>query len=164
MVFDDDHEFPDTYYTTFAFPGEGKVTDRRLLVFEQRDWSPYHQEGAENGNVFYGDKGMMLLAKGRGYRLIGEGNTVLEEKTWGLPTETHVTDFLDAVRTGRRPNADVLVGHYAATLAHLGNIVGRVGRSVRFDPATERIIDDAEADALTRRTYREGHWAAPKGV
>ena len=32
-----------------------------------------------------------------------------------------------------------------------------------LDPKTERITGNAEADALTRRTYRAGHWAVPKG-
>jgi hypothetical protein len=33
-----------------------------------------------------------------------------------------------------------------------------------FDPATERFTDDDEANRLARRTYRQGHWAVPKGV
>jgi len=164
MFFDDDQQFPDTYYATFSYPGDGKVGTRRLLVFEQRDWSPYRQEGHENGNVFYGTKGMMILGKGGGYQVFGERNKPLKEATCGAGTDPHVRNFLDAITSGAKPAADIETGHCAATLAHLGNIVGRVGRSVVFDPETERITGDGEADALTRRTYREGHWAAPKGV
>jgi predicted dehydrogenase len=164
MFFDDDQQFPDTYYVTFSYPGDGNVGSRRLLVFEQRDWSPYRQEGHENGNMFYGTKGMMILGKGGGYQIFGERNKLIKEETFGLPTDPHVRNFLDAITGGAKPNADIETGHYAATLAHLGNIVGRVGRSVVFDPKTERITGDAEADALTRRTYRHGHWAVPKGV
>jgi len=164
MAFNDDWQFPDTYYVAYAYPGDGSVGGRRLLVYEQRDFSPYHQEGFENGNVFYGTEGMLILSKGGDWRLYGEKNKLLKEGKAGLSDTAHLHDFLDAARAGREPNADVLIGHHAAALAHLGNIVGRLGRSVRFDPKTERIPDDAEADALTRRTYRDGHWAVPKGV
>jgi hypothetical protein len=76
----------------------------------------------------------------------------------------HQEDFVDAVRTGRRPHAEIAIGHVSTTLAHLGNISTRVGRSLRFDPATERILGDEEAAQLAHRSYREGHWAIPKGV
>jgi len=164
LFFDDDQQFPDTYNISYEYPPEGKGARKRLLIYEQRDWCPYHQEGHENGNVFYGTKGMMILGKGSGYQLIGERNKPLGAKRFGLPTEPHVRDFLDAIKTGRKPNADIEIGHAAATLAHLGNIVCRLGRNVRFDPKTEKILGDDEADKLVRRTYRQGHWAAPKGV
>jgi hypothetical protein len=38
----------------------------------------------------------------------------------------------------------------------------RVGRVIHFDPNKEEIRNDPEANSLTRRRYREGHWAAPK--
>jgi hypothetical protein len=47
---------------------------------------------------------------------------------------------------------------------HLGNIACRLGRTLRFDAAAERIIGDAEAHALLTRAYRDGHWAVPRGV
>src|SRR5262249_11127048 len=78
--------------------------------------------------------------------------------------DRHQEDFVEAIRTGRRPNAEIAVGHVSATLAHLGNIATRLGRTIRFDPSSEQIIGDEEAARMTRRTYREGHWAIPKGV
>ena len=48
LWFDDDQQFPDTLYVTFEYPGGPR--GRRLLVYEQRIWSPYVQEGLENGN------------------------------------------------------------------------------------------------------------------
>ena len=55
-------------------------------------------------------------------------------------------------------------GHLAATIVHLANIATSVGRTLRFDPEKEQILDDLEAARLVRRTYREGHWAVPRGV
>ena len=159
LFFDDDQQFPDTYCITYEYPPAGKDKRRRLLIYEQRIWSPYQQEGFDNGNVFYGTGGMMLLGRGE-CKVYGKGNKLIREAKGGAATEPHVADFLDAIRTGRRPSADIEIGHRSATLAHLGNIVARVGRGVTFDAATERIVGDAEADKLTRRTYRPGHWAA----
>jgi hypothetical protein len=73
--------------------------------------------------------------------------------------DAHQRDFLDAIKKGRRPNADIEIGHLSSSLCHLGNIVARVGRAVRFDPETERIIGDDEANGQLRRKYREDHWA-----
>jgi hypothetical protein len=38
-----------------------------------------------------------------------------------------------------------------------------VGRALRFDPTTEQIAGDADANRLLRRPYRD-HWATPNGV
>jgi predicted dehydrogenase len=161
--FDDDQEFPDTQYVVFEYAG-GPSGRKRQLVFEQRIWSPYVQEGHENGNAFYGTKGMMILGKHAGWQLFGPKNELREKVDGSLDGSLHHADFLDAVRTGRRPNADIEEGHLSATLVHLGNIATRVGRVLRFDPASEKIIGDEEADRMVRRTYREGHWAVPGGA
>ena len=73
--------------------------------------------------------------------------------------QAHQRNFLDAIQTGQRLNAEIETGHLSATLCHLGNIVARTGRSVKFDTTTEQIRDDPEANALTRRSYRANHWA-----
>ena len=168
MFFDDDQEFADTYYITYKFPTAGpaaKKGDRpRMLVFEQRDWSPYHQDGHENCVVFYGTKGMMVLSKTGRCDIFGERNKPIKQMKFSLSTDAHTRNFLDAIKTGGKPSADIAIGHAAATVAHLGNIVARVGRTVKFDPKTERITGDAEADALVARKYRPDHWAAVQGA
>jgi predicted dehydrogenase len=164
LFFDDDQEFPDTYYTVFEYPGDGQIGHKKQLIYEQRDWSPYVQEGHENGNAFYGTKGMLILGKGKGFQVFGPRNKLIEEGTGSPDLAAHHQNFLDCVRTGGRPNADVEIGHLSASLCHLANIACRVTRTLQFDPAKEAITGDAEAHAMLRRTYREGHWAVPKGV
>ncbi len=161
--FDDDQQFPDTQYVLYEYPGDGKIGHKKQLVFEQRIWSPYVQEGHENGNAFYGTKGMMTLGKKDGWRLYGPGNELRESMPGvGLSGDEHCRDFLEAVRTGKHPSADIEIGHMSAALSHLGNIASRVGRVIRFDPATERITGDSEANRLVGRAYRKDHWATPK--
>jgi hypothetical protein len=107
---------------------------------------------------------MLILGKGKGWELFGPRNELRERMSstgMGLP---HHRNFLDCIKNNTQPNADVEVGHLSASLCHLGNIATRVGRVLHFDPLTERIIGDEEAARLVRRTYREDHWAVPKGV
>jgi predicted dehydrogenase len=165
LYFDDDQQFPDTQYVVFEYAPDDAHPRPRVLIYEHRIWSPYVQDGLENGNAFYGTKGMMILGKGAGWRLYGPKNELIREEKGGNSVPQHVADFLDAIRTGNRPAADIEIGHGAATLAHLGNILARTGLGAfRFDAETERILDAPEADAFVQRTYREGHWAVPRGV
>jgi predicted dehydrogenase len=157
--FDDDQQFPDTQTVIYEYAGpEGK---KRQLIYEQRIWSPYVQEGHENGNAFYGTKGMMILGKQSGWQLFGPRNQPGETVSKKLDSVPHHRDFLDCIRSGARPHADIEIGHLSTTLAHLGNIATRVGRVLHFDPTAERFAGDDEANRLLRRTYRPGHWAVP---
>jgi len=161
--FDDDQQFPDTQYVVFEYAGDGPR--RRQLIYEQRLWSPYLQEGYENGNAFYGTNGMLLLGKHGGWQLFGPRNELRDKMSGNVENLPHHRDFLDGIKAGgRRMHADIETGHLSATLAHLGNIATRVRRTLEFDPKTERIVNDAEADSLVRRQYRKDHWAVPKGA
>ena len=159
--FDDDQQVPDTQYVSFEYESDGK---KKQLIYEHRIWSPYAQEGYENGNAFYGTKGMLVLGKHSGWRLYGPRNKLIEEASGGVNLPAHHRDFLDGIRSGKPTRADAETGHLSAALAHFANIATRLGRSLKFDPAKEEFVGDAEANALVRRAYREGHWAVPKGV
>lgn len=164
--FDDDQEFPDTQYCVWEWPAPAGSHRRRQLVFEQRDWSPYVQEGHENGNAFYGTEGLLVLGKNSGWQLFSKRNKLVEEERGAVSVAAHHDDFLDAVKTAgggepRRTNADIEEGHRSAALVHLANIACRTGRTLAFDSARERIVDDPEADRLLRRAYRADHWAVP---
>ncbi len=163
--FDDDQQWPDTQYVVFEYPGEGNVGQKRQLIFEQRTWSPYVQEGLENGDAFYGTEGMMILGKSGGYQLYGPRNKLIERVDEGSPdVAAHHDDFLACIRNGGTPHADIAINHLSTSLCHLANIATRVGRTVRFDPQTETISGDEQAAELLHRQYRDGHWAVPKGV
>lgn len=165
--FDDDQQFPDTQTVVCEWPGNGSVGQKKQLIFEQRIWTPYKMEGYENGDAFYGTRGMMIFGKEAGWRLYGPRNkeikTMSGSHTHILP---HHRNFFDCLRgDGKQlPNADIEINHRAATLCHLGNIATRLGRVLHFDPKTEQIIGDKEANALVQREYREGHWAVPRGL
>ncbi len=161
FFFDDDQEFPDTQYVVFEYDTGGK---RRQLIYEHRIWSPYVQEGHENGNAFYGTQGMLLLGKQAGWKLFGPRNKLIEEMRGAFSLTPHHRDFLDAIRSGRKPNADAQTGHLSAALSHFANIATRLDAKLRFDPVREEFIGNDAANRLLGRAYRAWHWAAPKGI
>lgn len=164
--FDDDQQFPDTMQVAFEYPGDGKVGNKRMLIWEMRIWSRNYPYNVDNGVEFYGTKGRMLLTK-RGKRRVfadREKEFTAELKGDAPAVMAHHLDFLDAIKSDRRPNADIEIGHLSSTLCHLGNISTRVGRTLEFDSDSEQIANDDKANALLSRQYRDGHWAVPAGV
>ncbi|MBP8261654.1 MAG: Gfo/Idh/MocA family oxidoreductase [Verrucomicrobia bacterium] len=160
-VFDDDQQFPDTQYVVFEYEAAGR---KRQLIYEHRIWSPYVQEGLENGNAFYGTEGMMIFGKQTGWRMEGPQNKLIQELRGSWSLDPHHRNFLDAIRNGIAPHAGAATGHFSAALAHLANLATRLGRTLRLDPLAERFAGDTEANASLARTYRQGHWAVPPGL
>jgi len=76
----------------------------------------------------------------------------------------HIGNFIDCIRSGARPNADVEEAQVSHILGHMSNISLRVGeRRLEWDSAQERFRNDAAANALLKRTYR-APWVVPENV
>jgi predicted dehydrogenase len=142
--YDDDQETPDTQIATFDFP-------HTCLVWEHRIWAKRDLEGQSWGVCIQGEKGT-LFVDDRGWRVLGGVEASDKPSDVERP---HLQNFLDCIRSGKRPNADIEEGHKSTRLCHLGNIAYRTGRTLHFDAATETIRDDAEANRLLGRTYRK---------
>ncbi len=68
-------------------------------------------------------------------------------------------NWIGAVRS-RKPGdltADIEQGHLSSTLPHLANIAYELGRTLDFDPETERFANDDQANKLLTRDYRESY-------
>jgi predicted dehydrogenase len=161
LFFEDDQVTPDTMVVTFNYPG-------KVLMFEMRIWNPYKMEGVDNGIAVYGSDGMMQIGRwddGAAWKLFdSKGKVVMssaDDKEAG--GESHVANFVNCVRTRQKPNADIEVGYMSALHLHIGNIVARVGRTLKFDAKTESFAGDPEANALLGRKYRQ-HWGTPRKV
>jgi hypothetical protein len=159
FVHDDDQEWPDTQSVLFEYHLEGGK--KKLLSYEQRLWSDYHQEGFENGDAFYGTNGYMILGKNGGWRIYEKKGKLREEGKGTPDLAAHHRNFFECIRNGGVPHADIHEGHLSASLCHLGNIATRLGRTLTFDPKSERFTGDPEADKMLTRDYRD-HWARPK--
>lgn len=159
--FDDDQQFPDTQYAIFDYAAD-KSGKKKQLVFEQRIWSPYVQDGYENGAAFYGTEGVLIMGHTVGWKLYGPKNKLLAEQSGPADLVAHHQNFFDCIRgQATKPNADIHAGFQSATLVHLANIAARVGRVLHFDPSHEEIVGDDEANKLVGRAYRD-HWGTPK--
>lgn len=71
--------------------------------------------------------------------------------------EPQVTDFVEAVRSRKAFALNERNGHRSCTLVNLGKIAMQTGRRLRFDAATQRFIDDADANARILEPMR-GPW------
>ena len=142
--YDDDQETPDTQVATFDFPG-------CTLVWEHRIWAKTGLEGEPFGIALYGEKGTLVF-NSKGWE-VKDGVTAGHKQAGG-PEAAHVKNFLDGIRDGKPQNADIEEGHKSTRLCHLGNIACRLGRTLKFDAATETIPGDAEANKLLGREYR----------
>ena len=108
----------------------------------------------EVGNIFYGDKGYMVI---NGY---SDYKTYLGRNREPGPARNaggdHYKNFADAARARDKKmlNGPVETAHLASSLAHLGNIAYRLGRTLDFDPQKEVFIGDKQANAMLTRNYR----------
>jgi predicted dehydrogenase len=161
----------------FAFRENALETaDTQAVLYEFGDfmmtWE--HHAGIQSGPygrnygvAFIGSNGT-LVADRDNWEVLAEGDdgktrmeAVEKRKTDNLDRENHMADFIDCLRTRRRPAADIEIGRNAALMAHLGNISYRTGRKIKWDDASSRVMDDPGADALVRPAYRTP-WIFPE--
>jgi predicted dehydrogenase len=75
-------------------------------------------------------------------------------------TQYHVQNWVDCVKSRSRCNADIEIGLRATSLCYLVNIVrdiGKVGETLRWDPAAERFTNCDDANAYLSRPRRKGY-------
>ena len=142
---DDAKEVPDMQVVTYDY---GDL----MLVWELRSFGRHRPvEQTPYGAAFYGSDATLVLG-GSSWTIYpkdgGVGQTVKG------PTEEHEKNFLECVKSRKRPNADVEIGRLSTTLCHLGNISNHLKRDVRFDPKTETFGNDKEANAYLTKQYR----------
>jgi len=161
--FKDDWETPDTQVISMDFPGGISLT------WEGRSCNGKPVEGTSVGVLFYGEKGSLLINQGDEYTVydlkggiikdvkneiaVNALNTAGPGEDLDLP---HIRNFLNAIRTGEKLNADIDSGHKSTLLVQLGNIAQRVGNSLQVDPKNGHILNDPKAQALWSREYQKG--------
>ncbi len=67
----------------------------------------------------------------------------------------HIQNFLECIRTRRRPVCNAEVAHRATTACHAANICVCLGRALRWDPAQEQFVGDDTANRMRSRALRE---------
>jgi predicted dehydrogenase len=149
FVLRDGGETPDIQNVLYRF-------DKVVVTWTAREVS----EGDPFSIVVHGTLGTMRLNR-RGFQIKPElteqsRKPAMEpmQMAGGDFEERHIQNFLQCVKTRKRPNGDVEEGHLTAAMCHLGNISTRIGRGVRWDPQREEIPGDKEANDMLSRPYR----------
>jgi hypothetical protein len=73
-------------------------------------------------------------------------------------------DWINSIRTRKRPFCEVEEGHRVAIACNLANMSLKLGRSIRWDPEKEQVIGDKEAAAMCVKQYRAPWDAALKSA
>ena len=71
--------------------------------------------------------------------------------------EPQITDFVEAVKARKKFALNELNGHRSCTLINMAKIALQTGRRLRFDPKSQRFIDDKDANSYILQPYR-GPW------
>ena len=107
------------------------------------------REERRSGIMFIGDEGRVFVNRGKAY-----GKAVEELPESPFPVDAirlyesndHMGNFFDCVKSRKQPISTVDVAHRVITACHLGNAAIHLKRKIRWDPATEQIVGDPDAN------------------
>lgn len=145
-------------------PGpNGKVSYRYANGVEVRlelDRGPY------GGAIFTGDKGKIEINRNKFTTnpkdLVKDPPPAHLADKWRdevalWQAKYHMENWIECIKTRRRPVADVEIGHRSITVCHLANIARELGRKLYWDPQKEQFTGDEEANCYIHRPRRKGY-------
>lgn len=146
------------------YPDEGiwDAATTYYFVAKYRDGVEMHvanggNQGIRGGTKWIGESGQWVWVD-RG-ALDASPKSLLQERIGPdeiqLPRSPgHHREFLDCVKTRRQTLTPAETAHRSASIGHLGQIAMILGRKIRWDPATETIIDDPTATRMLSTPMR----------
>ncbi|MGA2863808.1 MAG: Gfo/Idh/MocA family oxidoreductase [Verrucomicrobiota bacterium] len=119
------------------------------VVVYGRDY-PGQPIGGDGGACFVGTAGRLAVDRDA---LVSEPPDIVREPL--RPNEVHLYrstshsgNFLECVRTRKRPICDADIAHRAASALLLGGVAKQLQRTLKWDPKTEQFPNDDEANRL----------------
>lgn len=165
----------DTQTATFEF-------DELDVVWTHRSWGNAPDPDYPWAAMIYGEKGTLKLdvhkyefiPRGNGEILRGEALFEYDkfpedetekdlERHVASAVRGHMLDWLAAIERRGRPVADIEQGHISSASCILANLSMRLERTLAWDPVAHRVVDDAQANQLLERPYREP-WVHPRAA
>jgi hypothetical protein len=130
-----------------------------MIEFEVRHWITNNEAGIGHGlfsrhnaigNIFYGANGYLAAGNEDAFRYESWIGSDQRPGPRGSSGSDHFANFVNCVRSRKTEelNAPIQEGHISCALVHLANASYRLGRTLRFDPETQRVVDDEEANRL----------------
>lgn len=144
----DNRETPDTLQVTYEYPGF-------IVTYENRLGNAQSMFKQGYGILFHGEQATMFVDR-TCYRVFPEKSkdpAPIEVKSANQSNMAHWADFLECVRTRRKPVSDIEIGHKSTATALLGNVALRSRRRVDWDAGHET-TEQAEARQYLRREHR----------
>ncbi len=154
----DNCEVPDTLDVTYEYQ---KGDQKFLMVWSHTDANTHGIEGQGLGIMFQGTDAT-LVASYNDYRIIAEHGREIEKPKPSLPRSVgHHREWLDAIKTRAQCSCHFGYGHRLTTVGNLGNISLWSGEKLKWDPASERIVNHPEANQYLTKEYRKP-WTLPR--
>jgi hypothetical protein len=101
---------------------------------------------------------MYMGRTGGGWQVYGPGEQKIAEGGGIHPDTEHQRNFIECLRSRKKPNASIDKARHSATLVHLANIAHRTGnRQLIFDGEKENFPGNDSANALLKADYRENY-------
>ena len=113
-------------------------------------------DSSKGGVTFIGTDGKIFVDRGK-FEATPEsiGQEPQGDKAIRLyASSNHQQDWLDCVRSRKRPICDVEIGCRSVTVCHLGNLAYWNHRRLKWDPKKEKFIGDKEANTWLDRPKR----------
>jgi predicted dehydrogenase len=118
--------------------------------------------GGPSGCAFTGTRGKLWIDRGV---LKSDPESIVKEplgkdEVHLYESPGHHRDWINCIRSRKRPVADVEIGARSVTVVHLGNLAYWHGRRLQWDPQGWSFKDDAEANRWLDRERRDP-WQLP---
>ncbi len=138
---------------------QARITMRYASGTLLKLWQPKINDHTQLGAIFVGEKGRIQILRGNYLSDPVELRRNAPDFTPEGRGEDlfHLRNFFECMRTRKRPNADVEIGHRSNTVCHLVNICRQLDRKLLWDPEKEKFIGDEEANKLLSRPRRRGY-------
>ena len=146
----DNRDTPDTMEVTYEYP------NGMLVTYETREANSQSMFKHGYGILFHGTEGTLFVDRA-GYQLVPEKGSSLqamEEERSNDALDAHWKNFIDCIKTRKRPVSDIEIGHHSTTTAILGNVAYRSKLRIGWDAQHETTLQP-EARHLLKREYRK---------
>ncbi len=168
--------------------GPSNISDTQTAIFEydnlncvwqHRTWGNPADPQYPWGYKIFGEKGTLSCSvMSYDFTPTGEGNKIykdvifekekfpedLKEKNIELhtapATRYHLLNFLSAIENKTIPVADIEEGHISTACCILANLSMETGEPIKYDPQTQKIMNNDRGTQLLKRPYRPS-WVHP---
>ena len=163
FVIDDDGDAPDVQEILWQYPEMTMTWMGELANSYGFDLHGDPVPRRRLGIYFHGVNGTMYCDYGM-FKIVPEGDRMdgKEPPEKSIPPSPgHEREWLDSIKSRQQPSCSVFYHTKIDVPLVLANLSLELGRSIRFDPATKKIVGDDEAARMAVPEYRDP-WEFPK--